>query len=278
MDNENPSDIPEDVFGLQKFDKNHNGKLDPDERAAWEAALVAKYDVNHDGKLNEQELSHWKHDKAYLAQLVKEATDAGLTTPTEGNGLQKEEPGKAPGDVLGLDKFDTNHNGKLDPDERKAWEEKVLAKYDKDKNGRLDRIELMKFRNARDYQQKVAKQQAEENAGPPPSGTGLESEEPGTSPQDPLGLSKFDKNGNGKLDPDERVAWEKAMLEKFDVNHNGHLDPSELHVWKHGVGHMEEVAAGKKAPREPKTDSDKSNQSKAESTTTSSKAEDASHE
>ena len=50
---------------LAKFDVNHNGVLDPDEKAAlakFKADLIAKYDKNGDGKLDDAEREAAKAD------------------------------------------------------------------------------------------------------------------------------------------------------------------------------------------------------------------------
>ena len=60
---------------LEKYDTNHNGVLDPDERAQMHADLkakheahyqkmLAKYDVNHDGKLEPNERKAMIDDRA----------------------------------------------------------------------------------------------------------------------------------------------------------------------------------------------------------------------
>ena len=51
---------------LARFDTNHNGVLDPDEKAAMEkfkAERLAKYDKNGDGKLDASERQAMKADR-----------------------------------------------------------------------------------------------------------------------------------------------------------------------------------------------------------------------
>ena len=66
---------------LDKYDKNHDGVLDADERAAYDkdraarkAERLQKYDKNHDGKLDESEKTAMRadHDRAKKAQADKE--------------------------------------------------------------------------------------------------------------------------------------------------------------------------------------------------------------
>ncbi len=48
-------------------------------------------------------------------------------------------------------------------------------------------------------------------------------------------LKKYDKNGNGKLDDDEKAAQKKdreAMLKKYDKNGDGKLDDAEKEAQK----------------------------------------------
>jgi uncharacterized membrane protein YebE (DUF533 family) len=91
------------AFLLKKFDTNHDGKVDPQERAAAVEAFKAKhprlyeaimkrFDANGDGKLDEQERAAIK---AKLQELRQ--------------------------------KFDTNGDGKLDEQERAAAREAVKA-------------------------------------------------------------------------------------------------------------------------------------------------------
>lgn len=82
---------------LAKYDTNHDGKLDDNERAALKAdrekKLLAKYDANHDGKLDDNERAAAKADRV----KAREERHARL-----------------------LAKYDVNHDGKLDPSELAA--------------------------------------------------------------------------------------------------------------------------------------------------------------
>lgn len=92
----------------QKIDANHDGKIDPQERAAavenfkanhprLYAALLKKFDTNGDGQLDEQERA-----------AAREAIKAKLQE------LRR--------------KFDTNGDGKLDEQERAAAREAIKAR------------------------------------------------------------------------------------------------------------------------------------------------------
>src|SRR5207237_8605995 len=82
---------------LEKYDANHNGVLDPDEKAAmkkdWDAhraarhaKLLEKYDTNHNGTIDPEERAAIKADhEARRAELVKKyATDGdGTLSPAD---------------------------------------------------------------------------------------------------------------------------------------------------------------------------------------------------
>ena len=70
---------------LDKYDKNHDGKLDADERAAMKsdratrkAERLQKYDKNHDGKLDDSEKAAMKAD---LKADKKGSADKASPTP-----------------------------------------------------------------------------------------------------------------------------------------------------------------------------------------------------
>ena len=53
-------------------------------------------------------------------------------------------------------------------------------------------------------------------------------------PVSPSALKKYDKDGDGKLNDEEKAAWKaaheaekKALLEKYDLNKDGKLDDAE---------------------------------------------------
>ncbi len=61
-------------------------------------------------------------------------------------------------------------------------------------------------------------------ATPPPAG----------APKLPEALKKYDKNGDGKLDEDERKTFQKErqaeLMKKYDTNNDGKLDEKERQV------------------------------------------------
>ena len=125
---------------LEKFDANHNGVLDPEEKAAAKAAREAKmlerFDANHNGTLDPEE---------------KEAAKKEFQG--------RREQGREQHRAQQLEKFDTNHNGTIDPEERVAMKAQrearraeMLKKYDTDGDGKLSDSEREALR--KDFREK----------------------------------------------------------------------------------------------------------------------------
>ena len=114
-------------------------------------------------------------------------------------------------------KYDTNHNGVIDPDEKDAIRKDYAAnpdgdlkRFDKNKDGKLDDEEIAAIK--------------------PPTGKGKAGSAAITD-----SLAKYDKNHNGVIDADEKDAIRKdyaanpdGPLKKFDKNRDGKLDDEEL--------------------------------------------------
>ena len=94
---------------LEKYDANHNGVLDPEEkeaakkdwearRAAHQAKMLERYDTNHNGKIDPEERAAIKADReARRAEILK--------------------------------KYDTDGDGKLSPAEREAMRKDMREKH-----------------------------------------------------------------------------------------------------------------------------------------------------
>jgi Ca2+-binding EF-hand superfamily protein len=118
-----------------------------------------------------------------------------------------------------LEKYDTNHNGQLDPDEKAVFERdrearraELIKRFDKDGDGQLN-----------DAEKEAAREQL------PRMGPGRHSPE-----MQGRMLEKYDANQNGQLDPDEKAAFERdrearraEMLKRFDADGDGTLSESE---------------------------------------------------
>lgn len=179
---------------LQRFDTNHDGKLDEDETAAAHEAMLKeqmdrqaavtaapggaqfrqqmleKFDKNHDGRLDDDE----------RAEMQKYLQAQGLGP----GGVVREEL---------IKRFDKNGDGKLDADETAAMQkflqerraqggggpgqmrEFLLRQFDKNGDGRIDDAEMADL-------EKTMRPRMEQN---------------------PQQLQRYDKNGDGKIDDAE---------------------------------------------------------------------------
>lgn len=100
--------------------------------------LLRRYDLNHDGKLDDQELA-----AAHEAMLRDTfAAQASLQQSLGGPGSERAKLVRA----QLLKKFDVNHDGQLDEDERAAAKKFFLDRYDRNHDGRLDEAERAAMR------------------------------------------------------------------------------------------------------------------------------------
>jgi Ca2+-binding EF-hand superfamily protein len=123
---------------MEKYDTNKNGQLDADEKAVFErdrearrAEFIKRFDKDGDGQLNEAE---------------KEAARAEFPRMGHG-GHGREMHGRM------LEKYDTNKNGSLDPEEKAAFERdrearhaEMLKRFDADGDGKLSESERQAMR------------------------------------------------------------------------------------------------------------------------------------
>jgi Ca2+-binding EF-hand superfamily protein len=128
------ADGPKAKF-FAKYDKNHNGVIDADEKDAIRKDYAAnpegdlkRFDKNHDGKLDDEEIA-----------AIKPPTGKGKNAATA--------------DLFA--KYDKNHNGVLDADEKDAIRKDYTAKpdgelkkFDKNSDGKLDDEELAAIKPA----------------------------------------------------------------------------------------------------------------------------------
>lgn len=181
---------------LERYDANRDGQLDDAEKAQLikdadkaknEARMrfIKRFDRNGDGKLSKEEVQEMRkvlkrehHDPA-AADPVKRLLPPG--PPREGKGGGKREGvvrqvGKKRFEVrpsvvilmqgLVLAKYDANRNGRIDPDEYAAIRKdaetfynqktsELVALYDQDGDGRLDNAEKQAARDKRDGQDQL---------------------------------------------------------------------------------------------------------------------------
>lgn len=127
---------------LAKYDLNHNGVIDPDEKEAAldDPAFIESQldliDTNHNGRIDLAELAYFdaNHDKILepkeqaginlVQQLLarkdlqtSDATGTGQLDRSEFDRMCRAGFGTGPGDRFAFDHFDTNHDGKIDAGE-----------------------------------------------------------------------------------------------------------------------------------------------------------------
>jgi len=207
-----------EAMRLRMFDKNRDGKLDADEKAAadkWQAdsdkrrkeyalraerwrklndELRKKYDADGDGKLDAEERKGYYEEYRERAKIVQ---------------------------------WDKDGDGKLSDAERKEMETKqaewkkraeenrrkwTLQRWDKDKDGKLSEEELAAKKAQEDEWKKRAEQSRKEQAEL---------------------RKKHDADGDGKLNADERKAYYEAIrakrqLRQWDKDKDGKLSEEEL--------------------------------------------------
>lgn len=114
-----------------KYDKNHNGVIDEDEKEAIRKDYAAnpdgelkRFDKNHDGKLDDAEIA-----------AIKPPTGKGKAASSRMASF--------------LAKYDKNHNGVIDEDEKEAIRKDYAAnpdgelkQFDKNRDGKLDDEEI----------------------------------------------------------------------------------------------------------------------------------------
>jgi Ca2+-binding EF-hand superfamily protein len=132
------ADGPKAQF-FAKYDKNHNGVIDENEKAAIRKDYTAnpdgdlkRFDKNHDGKLDDEELAAikpptGKGKSAATADLFAkyDKNGNGILDPDEKDAIRKDYAAKPDGD---LKKFDKNADGKLDDEELAAIKPPTVKK------------------------------------------------------------------------------------------------------------------------------------------------------
>ena len=168
---------------LKKYDKNGNGKIDPEEQAAvrtdrrnqnqtrmkqWQEKnwdKIKSYDKNADGKINRDEMRP-------LFQDVRAGKIEGVEVP---QGFGRRAAGRS------------GRGG-----DRPQFDREAMKKYDKDGNGELSREERAaaraEFSGSRDSQRKQRQRGGSK-----------------------IDLQQFDKDGDGKLDRAERQAMREEL-------------------------------------------------------------------
>ena len=220
---------------LRRFDENGDGKLDRDEwrkaqRARFgdnnrpPAPVLERFDANKNGRLDPDELA-----KARAARDRFMRNRPGNPRPGNATNRNSTDRGNA-----ARNNTDRNESGQAVA----AIQQRILARFDADKNGRLDETESQR---ARAMAQQLGRllsrpQQARSQRAAP------------------MVLEAFDKDGDERLNEEEIAAMRRAFLtaieqasrtrpatnrptpsripealvRRFDENRNGKLDPNEL--------------------------------------------------
>lgn len=206
-----------DQMRLRMFDKNKDGKLDDDEKAA-----MAKWEED-----NKKRREEWARRAAQWRKLNDE--------------LRK--------------KHDKNGDGQLDEDERKAYYEEYrerakIVQWDKDGDGRLsdaerDQMEAQQAewrKRSEEYRRKWMLQQwdkdrdgrmsEEETAAMEAQQAEMKKRAEQYRRQYEELRKKHDEDGDGRLDENERKAYYEALrhlseLRRWDKNKDGRLDEDE---------------------------------------------------
>jgi len=207
---------------LEQFDANKDGKLDEAEREKAKAEfarrrgaakdrpnpeaaqkrfqeILAKFDKDGDGRLNEEEKAAAR--KSFAGKRPK---------PNAAAGARMKEI---------IAKFDKDGDGKLNDEERAAARKamagqfaarrkEIVKKFDKDGDGKLDEAEKAALQ--KHFQELRAKRAAAGGGARPKTDA---ARKPRVNAEV---LKKFDKDGDGKLSPDERKAAIKAARAKKD--------------------------------------------------------------
>lgn len=155
---------------LNEYDTNGDGILDENERKKLLAdadkthdearrKFISQFDRNKDGKLDAQEQAELKKALSRQHKRHQRRGQPRPDAPPPGpNGQERNEPPPPPAlymlaQNLLLKKFDTNGNGKLEPEEfavirqeadklLQAHRATLLKRFDTDKNGSLDKTEI----------------------------------------------------------------------------------------------------------------------------------------
>jgi len=202
---------------LRMFDKNRDGKLDADEKAAadkWQAdsdkrrkeyalraerwrklndELRKKHDANGDGKLDADERKGYYEEYRERAKIVQWDKDGdGKLSDAERKEMETRQA----------------EWKKHAEENRRKW---TLQRWDKDSDGKLSEEELAAKKAQEDEWKKRAEQSRKEQAEL---------------------RKKHDTDGDGKLNADERKAYYEAIrkkwqLRRWDKNKDGRLDDAE---------------------------------------------------
>jgi Ca2+-binding EF-hand superfamily protein len=189
---------------IARLDKNKDGTLTRDEVPPFLANNFAKIDSNGDGKLDRQEV-------ARMLDVVRKrfGVDAAPAMPAANPQIEK---------IVAafLQRLDTDKDGKISQKEAEGKPlGKAFARFDKNKDGFLDRAELRVL-----AAQTLAK-------GPkkgPPAAAGF--------PRNQPDFDALDANADGRLTREELAGSPLLrQFEEIDTNRDGRIDRREFEAY-----------------------------------------------
>jgi hypothetical protein len=202
---------------------------EPDVGAGARAPRSA--DLDGDGRINESEREAGR-DRA--RQLMVERFDAngnGVLDPAE---LDEARAAARTFRALVKGQIDTNDDGRVDRGERRdartrtvdaedRREERLLERYDTNRNGILDADEETAARSAGEEVRQRTREKLDVNG----DGTIDASEREAARAAAEQRQDPADSDESGTLSAQERRQAREAFVQRFDLNRNGRLDPPE---------------------------------------------------
>ena len=195
---------------LEKYDTNKNGVLDPEEKAVFEKDREAR---------RAEFIKKFDTDgDGQLSDTERQAMREQMGAMGMGHGRHGMSPEMR---QRMLDKYDVNKNGQLDPDEKAAFERdrearraEFIKEFDTDGDGKLS-----------DAEREAAREKY--------PNMGRHGRHGGGEMHARM-LERYDVNKNGQLDPEEKAAFERdrearraEMMKRFDTDGDGKLSESE---------------------------------------------------
>jgi Ca2+-binding EF-hand superfamily protein len=180
------------------------------------AKLIAKYDKNGNGVIDGDEMEALRKDFAADKEGELKAFDTNGDGKLDDQEIAAIKPGANSKSKTAIketvSKYDQNHNGVIDGDEQETMRKDYAAnrdgelkQFDLNADGKLDDQEIAAIKS-------VSKKEQLRQI-----------------------IAKYDKNGNGMIDGDEKEAIRKDYaakksgdLRQFDLNRDGTLDDSEI--------------------------------------------------
>jgi Ca2+-binding EF-hand superfamily protein len=214
---------PQSEATARELDPNGDGVVSEEERRAFFASLLPDFDANRNGRIEPEELNEKALYESNLSVTldgfpkirpadyrmtakVRTALLAELVKYYDTNGNGKIDPAELKEKLLrdsallrvaplfpGFENLEFNH-----PDSQlRALEKLLLKDYDRDHNGRIDTAEADLITQELSYKAMVAKNEQSKKK--------IQQQQ---ERRDAEWLKKYDFNGNGKLDPEERTRAE----------------------------------------------------------------------